>query len=490
MAKRTAIIDIGSNSARMVVYEKSSRFAFHLLTEVKSRVRIGEGAYKCEGLLQEVPMQRAFDALSDFVSIIKSLKCHKTFCVATSALRDAPNSKDFIRRIQKELNINIKIIDGKKEAYYGALSSINLLKPIDTATTVDIGGGSTELAKIRNGKIVDTFSINIGTVRLKELFFDKKISFAEIEKFIAIEIEKIPLSFSSETLIGIGGTLRSLSKIIMDKIKYPLETVHGFEYEIEPYKNTIKQIASCNILKLKDFGVGKDRYDTMREGCSIFNSIINSFHSTRLITNGTGVREGVYLEDMLRASGGKFPQGFRVSQKSFSDRFITDEKDSINVNQNALKIFDALSYIHQIDPKYKKELAVASKLYSVGRKLSFYQEHFHSFYFIINNLNYGFSHNEKVLVALLVKYHTKKLPSFDDIEAFKIFLPEIEIVNWLSFIISLAKSLNIQLSNEKLSFSYENHTLTIRTKNTLHLAKESIKKLVKPASFAIVIETI
>src|SRR5660397_1492 len=88
MAKRTAIIDIGSNSARMVVYEKSSRFAFHLLTEVKSRVRIGEGAYKCEGLLQEVPMQRAFDALSDFVSIIKSLKCHKTFCVATSALRD------------------------------------------------------------------------------------------------------------------------------------------------------------------------------------------------------------------------------------------------------------------------------------------------------------------------------------------------------------------------------------------------------------------
>lgn len=490
MAKRTAIIDIGSNSARMVVYEKSSRFAFHLITEVKSRVRIGEGAYKCEGMLQELPMQRAFNALSDFVSIIKSLKCQKTFCVATSALRDAPNSQVFIKRIQKELNINIKIIDGKKEAYYGALSSINLLKQIDTATTIDIGGGSTELAKIQNGKIVDTFSINIGTVRLKELFFDKKSSFIEIENFIAKEIEKVPSSFYSEILIGIGGTLRSLSKIIMDQIKYPLDTVHGFEYEIEPYKNTIKQISSCNILKLKDFGVGKDRYDTMREGCSIFSSIINSFSSTHLITNGTGVREGVYLEDVLRATSGKFPQGFRVSQKSFIDRFIMDEKDSINVNQNALKIFDALSYIHQIDPLYKKELAVASRLYSVGRKLSFYQEHFHSFYFIINNLNYGFSHKEKVLVALLVKYHTKKLPSFDDIEAFKIFLPQIEIVNWLSFIISLAKSLNIQLSNEKLSFSYENHTLTIRSKNTLHLAKESIKKLVKPASFAIVIETI
>jgi len=153
-------------------------------------------------------------------------------------------------------------------------------------------------------------------------------------------------------------------------------------------------------------------------------------------------------------------------------------------------LFETLSYIHQIDSKYKKELEVAAKLYSVGRKLSFYQEHLHSFYFIINNLNYGFSHEEKVLIALLIKYHTKKLPSFEDIEAYKTLLPDIKIINWLSFIISLAKCLNINVNCEKMSFSYENHTLTIKSKSNLYLAKESIKKLVKPASFAIVIELI
>ena len=109
MAKRTAIIDIGSNSARMVVYEKSSSFAFHLLKEIKSRIRLGEGAYELGGELQSEPMQRAYDALSEFVSIIKNLKCTKTFCVATSALRDAPNAKEFTKKIKKELNLNIKI---------------------------------------------------------------------------------------------------------------------------------------------------------------------------------------------------------------------------------------------------------------------------------------------------------------------------------------------------------------------------------------------
>ncbi len=95
MAKRVAVIDIGSNSVRLAVYEKTSRFAFHLLNESKSRVRLSENAYQNDGNLQELPMQRTIDALKDFLSIIASYKARKTLCVATSALRDAPNKKSF-----------------------------------------------------------------------------------------------------------------------------------------------------------------------------------------------------------------------------------------------------------------------------------------------------------------------------------------------------------------------------------------------------------
>jgi len=489
MAKRTAVIDIGSNSARMVVFEKSSSYAFHLVKEIKSRIRIGEGAYENGGVLQEYPIQRAFDALEDFCYIIKSLKCRKTFCVATSALRDAPNAKDFIKKIKKELNLNIKIIDGKKEAYYGALASLNLLKPIQNATTIDIGGGSTELAYIENGKIIDTMSIDIGTVRLKELFFDKANELDKANKFIQKKLEALPEHFKSKTIIGIGGTIRSFSDIVMGAMHYPLKTLHGFEYPIEEYQYLLDQIITSNTNELKNFGIKKDRYDTIREGCTIFNALIHKLEVEHIITNGAGVREGVYLQDLLRSSNQRFPKNFNVSVKSLSDRFMKDTKESLYVSKTALKLFDALEYIHQINPDYKEELKIAAKLYNIGRSLSFYQEHLHSFYFIINNLNYGFSHKQRILIAILVKYHTKKLPSFEDIKAYESLLPKVEIVNWLSFIISLAKCLNSNFSNANLKFNYENHTLTIKSPQKLFLAKECIKKLVKPASFAIIIDT-
>ena len=321
-------------------------------------------------------------------------------------------------------------------------------------------------------------------------FFDKTNEFDNAKAFIEKKLENLPKYFKSKTIIGIGGTIRAFSNMVMDKMDYPLKTLHGFEYNIEEFRYLLKQITTADILELKDYGVKKDRYDTIREGCAIFNALIDQLEVKNVITNGAGVREGVYLQDLLRSSNQRFPENFKVSEKSLSDRFITDTKESLYVSKTALQLFDALEYIHQIDPLYKKELRVAAKLYNIGRSLSFYQEHLHSFYFIANNLNYNFSHQQRVLIALLVKYHTKKLPSFEDVKAYEILLPKIEIVNWLSFIISLAKSLNANFSNAKLEFRYENHTLTIRSSQKLYLAKECIKKLVKPASFAIVVETV
>ncbi|MEJ2468699.1 MAG: Ppx/GppA family phosphatase, partial [Campylobacterales bacterium] len=145
MAKRTAVIDIGSNSVRMVVFEKSSRFAFSLLHESKSRVRISEGAYADEGNLQPAAVERAMSALGEFLSIAQAYGTRKLLCVATSAVRDAPNRAQFLKRARDELGLRIKVIDGEKEAYLGGVACANLL-PRMKARTIDIGGGSTECA--------------------------------------------------------------------------------------------------------------------------------------------------------------------------------------------------------------------------------------------------------------------------------------------------------------------------------------------------------
>lgn len=486
MAKRTAIIDIGSNSARMVVYEKTSRYGFHLLKEIKSRVRVGEGAYEKNGMLQDIPMQRTFLTLQSFVQIAKSLRCKKSICVATSALRDAPNASSLTSRIKKELGLHVSIIDGGKEAYYGGIAALNLLAPTQEATSIDIGGGSTELAKIENGKVVDTLSLNIGTVRLKELFFDTKKPSQELFAFIETIFKQIPSHFKAKNIFGIGGTIRALSTSIMAKESYPLKTVHGFHYNYEEHEEYITNIATSSILKLKQHSFKKDRYDTIREGCSIFHALIKKLNANNVITCGVGVREGVYLCDLLRSNKDVFPANFNPSVKSLLDRFALNPKDNNYVANSALKIFDVLKPLHQIDKSYKYELQIASKLYNIGASLSFYQSHLHGFYFILNGLNFGFTHEQKILIALLTKYHTRKLPKVDELENYERLLPDMNIVNWLSFILSFAKSLNTELGREKCTFKYENNTLHVNSKYHMKLAKEATRKIVKPASFAII----
>ncbi|AFL67577.1 Ppx/GppA phosphatase family protein [Sulfurospirillum barnesii] len=488
MSKRTAIIDIGSNSARMAIFEKSSRFAFHLINETKGRVRIGEGAYNFGGVLQEPALKRAFNTLEEFNAILKSYACTKVICIATSALRDAPNASVLLNKIRNELNINIKIIDGKTEAYYGAVGALNYLKEIQEAVTIDIGGGSTELAKIENGKIVDTISLNIGTVRLKELFFDKKKSIEHVYAFISEIIETIPEHFTCKTMIGIGGTLRSLSKIIMEKMDYPLTTVHGFEYTLSEHMALIHNIVNADVLNLKTLGVRKDRYDTMREGCAIFEAIAQKFKATSIITSGAGIREGAYLCDLLRSHHHKFPSNFKLSLKSLKDRFSFTEKSNLSMKRLAGELFETLTPLHGISSSYTYELGMACELYNIGINLGFYQNQLHSFYFVLNNLNYGFSHQQKILIAMLIKYQTNKLPTEEDMLTYKTLLPDLRTLHWLSFLLSLTKTLCNDLSQGKISLSYQNHTLTIETEKKLFLAREQIKQLLKPASFAIIIK--
>ncbi len=107
MAKITAVIDIGSNSVRMAVYKKTSALGFYLLDEVKSRVRLSENSYKNNSFLQPEPMRRALLAIGDFLQVARSLKARKILCVATSAVRDAPNKAEFLTLVRQKYGLRI-----------------------------------------------------------------------------------------------------------------------------------------------------------------------------------------------------------------------------------------------------------------------------------------------------------------------------------------------------------------------------------------------
>ena len=486
MSKITTIIDIGSNSMRMVVLQKSSRFAFSLINETKSRVKISEGCYENNGNLRDIPMQRAFESLKSFLNISNALKSRKIMCVATSALRDAPNSKVFISKVKKELGLNIKVIDGEKEAYYGGVAASNLLHD-DTFVTVDIGGGSTEFSFVKNGKIEKSISLDIGTVRIKELYFNKNnIEGAKtyildnLKKIFDLDIE-IP-----KKIVGIGGSIRALSKIVMAKNRYPLDILHGFTYNVKNEVSLFDRISRAkNNEDLKSFGVKKDRFDTIKEGAFIFKTILDELNIEEVVTSGVGVREGVYLTDLLRTSNHKFPENYNVSVRSLLDRFQIDEKQSAYLGNNAKKIFDALKPFHNLEDKYRELLVVASKLHSIGSTLNFYKSNDNAFDFILNGLNYDFLHTSRVVVAHTIKFSKKSLPSRSEISQYEELLPSLRVMQWMSFMISLNLAVNQDFSRPKVEYRLEDEELTIILPNRSFLIESNIDKLESPEDLII-----
>ncbi len=477
MAKRVAVIDIGSNSVRMVVYEKTSRYAFHLLHEEKSKVRISQNAYKYAGALQELPMQRTFDALSEFLQIAKSFKTTKLLCVATSALRDAPNKKDFLQKVKKKLKLNIKIISGEKEAYFGAIACANLLPAQQNALSIDIGGGSTEFSQIHENSVTNTISLNLGTVRLKELFFDNDDIEGAI-KYIDTALEQIPQGDIS-TLIGIGGTFRAISSAIMKIEDYKLNKLHAYEYSAEILSTYITALLGSKTDEaLYALEIKKNRFDVIHPGTLILQRVLNRLNIDKIITSGVGVREGVYLSDLLRNAKHKFPHNFNTSVKYLLDSHLSDGSFSIMLNTLSKKLFDLTHEYFQVDNIYRYELAIAAKIYPTGSSVHFYSQNKHTYYLVQNALEYGFTHESNTLIATLCKYATKKLPAESHLQKYATLLPQPYTTNVLSYLLSLSIALlSHRPRNIDFELSFKDGILEIHSAEALYLAKSATEAL-------------
>ncbi|WP_345977091.1 Ppx/GppA phosphatase family protein [Sulfurimonas sp. HSL3-7] len=477
MAKRTAVIDIGSNSVRMIIMEKTSRFAFHLLHEVKSRVRISENAYQNGGELQEEPIQRAISALRDFMQIAHSYDARKILCVATSAVRDANNKKSFLSRVRKELGLNIKVISGEREAYLGGIACANLL-PLKDAMTLDIGGGSTEYACTQDAKVLSSDSLDLGTVRLKELFFDKN-DIKGAKAYIDSVLEGLKAG-NQEDIIGVGGTFRALAQIIMKKKAHPLDKLHGFTFNAEDMVALGEKIINAkDTAALKALGVKKERYDVIKPGTLILLRIIKKVGAKRLISSGVGLREGLYLSDLLRHNKDVFPENFNPSLTYLLDQH------SHNAAQRNLRVkltkrlFMLLHQELALDPTLEKSLLIAAKLAKVGAAHNFYHYQQHSHYLALSALEYGYTHQEIALISMLLLYQLGKSPKKSYIAEYQVLLPSIDTIKKLSYLLALSDAL-LTDHPSKIDFELrvENSTLVVvPNKRLAYLAKESVLAL-------------
>ena len=490
MPKRIAIVDIGSNSARVVIFQRTSRYGFHLIAQKKAAVRISEGSYSNDGYLQEKAIDRTIDALKTFKAIIQDYKARKTLIVATAAVRSAPNRQYFLKRVREETKLNIKVIDGTKEAYYGAVAAKNLLPLKRNSITVDIGGGSTDIALIQNSKIVDTISIDIGTIKIKELFFDKNLKLNEATDFIRKEFSRIPQSFKVEQAVAIGGVLRALSKSIMDISDYSFKKIHAFEYNPSEYKKHIENILTAESNnRLNELSIKESRYDTIKEGVLIFKILLDVLSIDKIITSGVGIREGIFLHDMLRGSNGNFPKDINPSIVSITDRLDMLELSYKNKILAAQRLYNLLKNEFDEKDKYLNHLIDAIKISNVGKTLTIYNEHKHAYYIASTELNWKYRHKDMLLIATILRSKGDKLIYKPLKKVHNELLPSKKTIKWLGFIYTLIDIIFSYSSTNRCTFACENSQLVIYSEINLPLFHSEIENLRLLKDFNIILKT-
>jgi exopolyphosphatase/guanosine-5'-triphosphate,3'-diphosphate pyrophosphatase len=465
----------------MAIFKRTSRFGFHLLREVKSRARISENAYKNGGRLQQTACDRAIGALKDFAQIARSCGARKILAVATSAVRDAPNRSEFIGRARKECGINIRVIDGKEEALAGGLAALNLLK-LTNGVTIDIGGGSTEFALIKDGRIADTVSFNLGTVRLKELFFDERIDQGGAYSFVESAFAALPDHFRSDRLIGVGGTLRALSSVLMNSAAYPFDVLHGYEFKLAKHADFFERVIRADESELKSFGFKTERLDVIRQGVLIFTQAAKRVGAQTAVTSGVGVREGVFLRDLLRSNGGRLPNDIQPSLVSLCDRFVADRKEAAWQANCASKLFVALKDLLPIDEKHKMPLLTAARLLSIGDGINPYHPLEEGAALARNGLSYGFAHDDRLLIAALIESANKKAAGGAAVlpksSAFKPLLPSEKSLQALALILYLTRAINAAKERPTIAIEVKGKSVVIG--GLSYLAAEALARFKPP----------
>lgn len=290
-----SVVDIGSNSVRLVIYEGIARSPTVLFNE-KLLVGLGRGLATA-GKLDEVATERALMALRRFRALSEQAGSIALHVIATAAAREAQNGPEFISRAEDLLGVEIKVLSGREEAYYSALGVISGFHPAD-GIAGDLGGGSLELVDVRGREIGSGITLPLGGLRLHEMAGGSLDKAADIAKK---EIARAGLleNGRGRTFYAVGGTWRNLARLHMNSTGYPLAVMHHYEMDAAESASFLKRVAAGDIDKIKGINrVSKNRRGLLPHGAIVQREILSVMKPSRIVVSALGVREG-FLYSLL-----------------------------------------------------------------------------------------------------------------------------------------------------------------------------------------------
>jgi exopolyphosphatase / guanosine-5'-triphosphate,3'-diphosphate pyrophosphatase len=428
--RRLAVIDLGSNSFRLVVFswgEHGGRGWWRRTDEIHEPVRVGAGL-DAAGELGAEPMERALETIELFAHFCRATGVDDVRPVATSAIRDATNRDAFLRDAAERSGLDIEVLSPEAEARYGYLAAVNSTTLAD-GIALDLGGGSLQLTHVGGRMARDARSWPLGAVRMTERFLaGDSVKRKQLKALRAHVTEQLAAAGwladagpDGGRLAGIGGTVRNLAAAAELAADKPSFGVQGFQLEREALDALVERFAELPPAERGEVpGIKPERADLILAGALVIQTVMEIGGFGALEVTEAGLREGVFYSTLLE---GRDPPLFedvrRDSVCNLAAQYRTDFAHVEHVARLALDMWDALAEAgaHPADPRERELLWAAAMLHDIGTAVDYDDHHKHSRYLILNAGVPGYTTRETALIGQIARYHRKGTPSLGPFEA-------------------------------------------------------------------------
>jgi len=432
-----AAIDVGTNAVRLELARRLANGSLELLHQERDPVRPGEGVFKNGVILPEVA-ERLLSTLRRWGALCRRYHA-QTRAVATSALREAKNKDEIIRRAREEAGLRLEVISGMEEARLITLGVLWGKPPSARSLCLDIGGGSTEVASALGDRPVALWSVSLGAVRLTELFGTSRSMSKKQLKLLRGYVsealtEGLParIAGAPRAALGSAGTIGAVVGYAA-----PEGTTHASARQISQAVEDLVEMSPVQRRKRFD----PRRAEVICAGAVILEGLVRHLGLESVTAVQRGLREGI-LVDLIRRQEAGEDHSLQDASLVVGRRFHFDEAHGTQVSRLALQLFDDLAPLHNLPASARPLLEVASLLHDIGNAVSYQKHHRHTYYLIVNAEIPGLRERERELVARIARYHRRSPPDPSHSGMEGLGTGEVRVVRKLATLLRVADSLD------------------------------------------------
>lgn len=412
----TAIIDIGSNTVRLVLYKYDHNEGLHEYGNIKTVARLRtyiqpNGEMSIEGI------EKLLHTLKSFKQILDDYEVTDVKAAATAAVRQATNNQEIISLMEKETGIKIDLLSEEEEAYFGYLA-VSHSMDIPSAVTIDIGGGSSEITYFRDKNLQKSISFPFGTVSLKEKFVsgdkinehEKK----ELRRFIYDQFQQLDWIRDIQLpVIAIGGSGRNIAQVHQHMIKYPISGIHQYEMSKKDLQEMSHYFGKMNFDQLKQLdGLSSERADIIEIALEVFRVLMDIVGAQFFHISKKGIREGLIMNRVLQTDPHAFDKYkvFEGYAKRLCYEYGRTKEEVQTLTKLAEKFYlDCCKLrVFNYNEQHLDLLKKAAKVYSIGEYIELDSSNQHTFYLLANQSIAGVNHLKRVKLALLASYKNRE----------------------------------------------------------------------------------